>query len=241
MNHERIDISQFYKAITMEPSEKKFYNIALEYYIQGKYKKAIEFSKKALKVKTSYLDAHLLLANTYSKLGKNDKTELYLTNALKIEPNNTNVIRGLIYFYYHKKRYRDCMQALERYLSLKPEDYKIQLLKFNVLLSLGYYKKAYYLISQITPKYEVFTKFIKIVSEKKVKDSFFRDMEIKIEAKTEEFHEKVKNYQEYPDEFPMPSMEESLEISFLYLFNGDSKNAMKYLIYAKKLQEERDF
>ncbi len=79
----------------MEPSEKKFYNIALEYYIQGKYKKAIEFSKKALKVKTSYLDAHLLLANTYSKLGKNDKTELYLTNALKIEPNNTNVISGV--------------------------------------------------------------------------------------------------------------------------------------------------
>ena len=101
-------------------------------------------------------------------------------------------------------------------------------------------------MSQLASKYPVFTNFADLISEKKVSfeygnDSFFRDMEKKIKAKTQQFHEKVKNYQEYPDEFPIPDFEESLEISFLYLFDGDSKNAMKYLIYAKKLQEERDF
>lgn len=229
----------------MEFSEQKYYSIALEFYIQAKYKKAIEFSKKALKVKLNFLDAHLLLANTYSKLGKNDKTELYLKNALNIEPKNPNVLKGLVYFYYHKKRYRDCMEMIERYTSLKPEDHKMKTLKFYVLLNLGYYKKSYLMISQLIANNTNFSEFASLISKKKENSqyenrTFFGELHEKKSSKIKEFHEKVKNYQEYPDEFPIPEPEDSLEISFLYLFNGELKKAMKYLVYARKLQEEHD-
>jgi len=235
----------FLKIAKSNPNEETYFQVGQELYKQNRLKKSIQFLKKSLYYNKRYINSHILLASVYAKADNIDKTEQYLSNAIKIDPNHKTSLEELIKFYYRQKRYRDSLRLMQQYNSLYAENTSMKLLRSEVYAKVGSYAKSLKLIYQVTSSDDRFQNFIKEIQYKKnnstarEKEFANRITEIK-NKKLVSFKSNLQNY--YNDkEATLLDPKDAYDLSILYLMLGNQKKALKYLLFARQINEEKKY
>lgn len=85
-------LKYYLQAVMLEPSAETFYNIGVIFMHQDRHQDAINNFLQALTHQPDYLDAHLNLAATYLKQEKYAAAELHYQAALKLKPDDQEII-----------------------------------------------------------------------------------------------------------------------------------------------------
>lgn len=232
----------FTKAFQLNENIKNCYNLAVSLYRMGELEKSINFLKQTLTYEKKFISAHLLLAQIYQKLGNDDKTEIYLNNVIKIESNHKSALGGLAMFYYERSRYPESLKMIERYLVLYPGNTQLKVIQSEILAKQGNFKASANLLVDMVKTDTGFTNFNETLSsawkeeDEIVKESLER-IQTKAKKKLKEFQTKLELSKENPEEFSPPEPQDALDLSLLYLFNGNPEKAMQYLVFAQKIKE----
>jgi len=230
----------FQKAAQISPSSETFFNLAVEEYKTDNIENAIHHLRQSLEFDKRYLNAHLLLANAYEKSGKEEKTEIYLNNAYKIDPKNKMVLSALVFFHYERDHFGESLKLIDEYCALFPDDTRFIILKSDILSKEGSYAKSIQALENLTKNNSDFTSHIQ--DAKKNLDAetkkHFANIEKKAKAKLSEFKAKIELSKENPEDFSGPNSQDAFDLSILHLFNGEPEKAMKYLVYAQKVNNE---
>ncbi|XDD42580.1 tetratricopeptide repeat protein [Leptospira sp. WS60.C2] len=238
-------IPLFSKAYQLSPNVKNCYNLAVSLYKHHETEKAISFLKQTLSFEKKFISAHLLLAQAYQKLGNDEKTEVYLKNVIKIEPHHKSALGGLAMFYYERNRFPESLKMIERYLILYPGNAQLKIIQSEILAKQGNYKASANLLTTMVKEDVGFTNFNESLhstwqeDDAIAKESLER-IQSKAKKKLKEFKTKLELSKENPDEFSPPDPQEALDLSLLYLFNGNPEKAMQYLVFAQKMKEKAD-
>lgn len=238
-------LTLFLEITKIHPSDETFFQLGQELYKQNHLKKSIEYLKKSLRYNKRYIQSHLLLASVYSKAGNIDKIEQYLTNVLKLDPNHKPSLDALMRFYYKQNRFRDSFNILNQYTSIYAEDFNLKLFKVDLYTKVGRYSKALKILYQITSFDDRFKSFTKEMELKKenptVREKEFLNRIATIKnQKLVSFKTKAQTY--YNDKAGnTPNPKDAFDLSILYLLIGNQKNTLKYLIFARQLNEEKKY
>lgn len=192
-------------------------------------------------MKRDFLKSHILLAYCYRQLEKDDKTELYLTNAIRLDPKNRMALTALATLYFEKERWKECLEAANKVSKLFPNDSRMQVLLSEVHTRLGNFKQSFEILKQATSQSKGFTRFSDTIEEFKKNPeeaAFFDSLEKLTKNKLNEFRSKFEMSQENPEDFSPPNPQDALDLSLMYLFHGDKERALKYMLYAQKQLEE---
>ena len=103
--------------------------------------KEIEIENESIKKIISYMDmvikkapdnftAHVILANVYIMLNKNDLVDYHLKEILRIEPNSFLSYYQAGQIYYNQERWNEAETALKKSLDLEPNSYAYIMLGF---------------------------------------------------------------------------------------------------------------
>jgi len=238
-------IPLFSKAYKLHANVKNCYNLAVSLYKHEETEKAISFLKQTLTFEKKFISAHLLLAQAYQKLGNDEKTEVYLNNVIKIEPNHKSALGGLAMFYYERNRFPESLKMIERYLILYPGNAQLKIIQSEILAKQGNYKASATLLSTMVKEDVGFTNFNESLhaawlEEDGVAHESLVRIQSKAKKKLKEFQTKLELSKENPEEFSPPDAQEALDLSLLYLFNGNPEKAMQYLVFAQKMKEKTD-
>ncbi|EKO17643.1 tetratricopeptide repeat protein [Leptospira kirschneri] len=234
-------IEIYQKALQIGKSPELYYNIGIELYRTGETETAIRSLKKSLEIEKRFLKSHILLAYCYRQLEKDDKTELYLTNAIRLDPKNRMALTALATLYFEKERWKDCLETANKVNKLFPNDSRMQALLSEVHTRLGNFKQSFEILKQATSRSKGFTRFSDVVEESKKNPeeaAFFNSLEKLTKNKLDEFRSKLEMNQENPEDFSPPNPQDALDLSLMYLFHGDKERALKYMLYAQKQLEE---
>ncbi|TQE81721.1 lipopolysaccharide assembly protein LapB [Leptospira noguchii] len=234
-------IEVYQKALYVGKSPELYYNIGIELYRTGETETAIRSLKKSLEIEKRFLNSHILLAYCYRQLERDDKTELYLTNAIRLDPKNRMALTALATLYFEKERWRDCLETANKVNKLFPNDPRIQVLLSEVHTRLGNFKQSFEILKQATSQSKGFTRFSDAIEESKKNPeeaAFFDSLEKLTKNKLDEFRSKLEMNQENPEDFSPPNPQDALDLSLMYLFHGDKERALKYMLYAQKQLEE---
>ncbi|GBF51536.1 anaphase-promoting complex, cyclosome, subunit 3 [Leptospira ryugenii] len=235
----------FLKAIRLNPDFKNYYNAGVSVFKLKEYEKAVHFIKQALHLNKQFILGHLLLAQIYQHLNQDEKTEIYLKNIIKLDPNHKSALGGLAMFYYERKRYPESLKMLERYLLLYPGNAQLKLIQSEVLAKQGNFKESANLLMEMTKTDVGFTHFNETLAsawqeeDELAKESIHR-IQTTAKKRLKEFQTKLELSRENPEEFAPPEPQEALDLSLLYLFNGNPEKAMQYLVFAQKMKENTD-
>jgi tetratricopeptide (TPR) repeat protein len=243
-NHKQA-IDYFSRAIKIVPDYKNYYNIGVSFYRLEEHEKAISFLKQALHYEKRFVLGHLLLAQIYQILENDEKTEIYLTNVIKIDPNHKSALGGLAMYYYERNRYPESLRMLERYLLLYPGNSQLKLIQSEVLAKQGNFKASANMLVEMTKTDAGFTNFNQTLAsawqeEDEIGKKSLERIQGTAKKKLKEFQTKLELSRENPDEFSPPEPQEALDLSLLYLFNGNPEKAMQYLVFAQKMKENTD-
>lgn len=229
------------------PNEETFYLLGAEHFKQNRMKKAIKSLIQSLYYNKRYINSHLLLASVFERIGLTDKVEQYLSNAVKIDPTHRTALSELLHFYYYKERYRDALTVAEKYMKSYPDDLKISLLHAEILAHAGHYAKSLKELILLSEENTSFTDFIYKMDEfarvnptARTREFLSRIARVK-EERLLDFKSNLMNYYNNPDETDPPLPREALDLSFLFLFEGNNKKALTYLWLAKQLNNESKF
>ncbi|HMV44449.1 MAG TPA: hypothetical protein PK079_06190 [Leptospiraceae bacterium] len=238
-------IQTYTKIAKLQPNEENFFELGQEYYKQNRFKKAILCLKKSLYYKRRFIQSHRLLASIYARVENRDKTEQYLSNVIKIDPNHKGSMEELIKLYFIQGRYRDSLNLLEKYKEVYVEDSNIKFLKSDIYVKMGKYSKALNIAYESLIEEEGFQSFIEDMQYKKVNPTlkekdFLRKIVLIKNEKKKLLEENLKSYQS-GDETKFPDPKISYDLALLYLLLGNQKKAMKYLFFARQLNEERKY
>ncbi len=238
-------IEHFSRAIKLSPDYKNYYNVGVSFYRLKEYEKAIQFLKQSLHHEKRFVLGHLLLAQIYQILENDEKTEIYLTNVIKIDPDHKSALGGLAMYYYERNRYPESLRMLERYLILYPGNSQLKLIQSEVLAKQGNYKASANLLAEMVKTDSGFTNFndtlANIWNEKdEIAQKSLERIQGTAKKRLKEFQTKLELSRENPEEFFPPEPQEALDLSLLYLFNGNPEKAMQYLVFAQKMKENAD-
>ncbi len=233
------------KIAKLNPNEETYFQLAQEFYKQNRFKKAIKCLTKSLYYKKRFINSHILLAAIYAKADNIDKTEQYLTNAIKIDPHHKASLEELLKFYYKQGRYRDSLKILTKYNSQYAEDSFIKIIKSDLYIKTGRYAQALKILSQVTTSDNRFNNFTKEMQYKKINPTA-REKEFinRITAiKNKKLVSFESNLQDYYNgkECIQPNPKEAYDLSILYLLIGNQKKSLKYLLFARQLNEESKY
>lgn len=202
----------------------------------------IKSLKQALKIDKRLLQAHLILAQIYRELDQDKQTEIYLTNAYKIDSKNKFALGALAVFYYDKGMFSESLKMVDQYLNFYPDDKNLKILRTDILAKQGNYKESLSELTELVKKDAGFVNFQSSVrkslsgGDPEIKEHV-ENLAKKTKAKIHEFRTKLELSKENPEDFTPPDPQEAMDLSLLYLFQGDSEKAMKYLVYAKKAND----
>ncbi|MDV6234065.1 tetratricopeptide repeat protein [Leptospira ellisii] len=234
-------IEIYQKALSISKTPELYYNIGVELYRLGEIETSIRSLKKSLEIEKRFLKSHILLAYCYRQLEKDDKTELYLTNAIRLDPKNRMALTALATLQFEKERWKECLETATKVNGFYPGDSRMQVLISEVHSRLGNFKQSFEILKQATSQSKGFTKFSDAVEESKKNPEeavFFDSLEKLTKKKLEEFRSKFEMSKENPEDFAPPNPQDALDLSLMYLFHGDKERALKYMLYAQKQLEE---
>ncbi|AOP35807.1 hypothetical protein A0128_00260 [Leptospira tipperaryensis] len=234
-------IEIYQKALGVGKTPELYYNIGVELYRLGEIETAVRSLKRSLELEKRFLKSHILLAYCYRQLEKDEKTELYLTNAIRIDPENRMALTALATFHFEKERWKECLEIASKVNQLYPGDSRMQVLISEVHTRLGNFKQSFEILKQATSQSKGFTRLSDAIEESKKNPeeaAFFESLEKLTKNKLEEFRSKFEMSKENPEDFTPPSPQDALDLSLMYLFHGDKERALKYMLYAQKQLEE---
>ncbi len=124
------EVDTYYEALlkkTIEISPEnggKLYQYLGEYYLRkGRYKKAIEYLKRAVSFSTVSPEPYFLLGALYYKQGEIDASISYLKRALQKDPDYDLALNFLGYLYVEiGQNFDEAEKLLKRAVELKPEE-----------------------------------------------------------------------------------------------------------------------
>ncbi|XDD50294.1 tetratricopeptide repeat protein [Leptospira sp. WS92.C1] len=234
-------IEIYQKALTIGKTPELYYNIGVELYRIEEIETAIRSLKKSLEIEKKFLKSHILLAYCYRLLEKDEKTELYLKNAIRLDPKNRMAWTALATLYFEKERWQECLETTNKVSKLYPGDSRMQVLLSEVHTRLGNFKQSFEILKQATSQSKGFTRFSDTIEEAKKnpeESAFFDSLEKLTKNKLDEFRSKFEMSKENPEDFAPPNPQDALDLSLMYLFHGDKERALKYMLYAQKQLEE---
>lgn len=236
-------IQSFIKAIELNPSAENYFNLGSEYYKIEEIAQAVVAFESAVDKNKKLLPAHLLLASIYKNKNQKEKTEHYLKQALKVDPNNKIALSAAILLFQELEKWDTCFKLIEKYEKSFPKDNQYGILKSECLNKLGDFKKSLTHLTKLTQTEEGFTQFNSFMKEafesgdEETKQSL-EEIQNKTKTKLEEFKTKLELSRENPKEFLPPEPQEAMDLSLMYLFQGETEKALKYMMYAKKSNQE---
>ncbi len=98
-----------------------YYNLAVVYYQAADYEKAEKYLQGALKIKDSD-DSRYLLAEIYSKIGRNSDAIKEYKRLIVSSPENIEYVIGLTNAYIREKQYMNARKVLKNYIKANPDD-----------------------------------------------------------------------------------------------------------------------
>ncbi len=96
--------------------------LAVTLFNDKKYKKAIYFASKLLKLNYNQPDLHALIGESYRNLGEFMKARNHFLRAIEINPTNVALRYGLVMIYWHLSEYTEIIKQLNRIQHLSPDD-----------------------------------------------------------------------------------------------------------------------
>ncbi|EPG74016.1 tetratricopeptide repeat protein [Leptospira fainei serovar Hurstbridge str. BUT 6] len=236
-------IRTYQKALELGKTTELYYNLGVEFYRLNSLEAAIKALKNSLELNKRYLNSHLLLAYCYKQLERPEKSELYLKNALKIDPKNKTALSALATVYFDTERWKEALEAANSALIVQPDDPRMEILLTEIHVKLGNFKQSFETLKKVTTTAQGFVKFSDSIKEAKEKPKpeekiFFDNLESLTRKKLSEFKDKLVLSKENPEDFEAPEAQDALDLSLMYLFHGDTERALKYLLYAQKNLEE---
>jgi predicted TPR repeat methyltransferase len=97
MDQQKMKKARFYleKAVKLKPDHPEVLNNLGKLEQETDHiREAIEYFSKAINAKQDYAIAHLNLGTLYAKLNEKEKAKFHLKEALKIDPNNNEIMQG---------------------------------------------------------------------------------------------------------------------------------------------------
>ncbi len=241
-----LSIPNFEKALALGEDEAVHFNLGTEYFRKDDLENARHHLKAALRIHPRMLRAHIVLAYLYEKAGQPEKAEIYFKNALVVEPSNRIAALGLAVSLSGRGKEADALQAVQAYLSHKPGDQTFENLRASLLLATGSVeqsKQEFLKLAKVSSEFTSFTDHVRQAREEKDDEfaAMFDGMDQKIQERTRRVLEVRKAKKETAaaaDETKQQEIKDLMDLSFLYLFKGDSDRALQLLFQAKKLGEE---
>lgn len=90
--------------------------LASTYYREGRLAVALEETKRALQIDSSYASAHGLLGLIYMDIGERGEAEASFRRALRLEPDNSDILNNYGWFLCQTDRERESVEYFERAL-----------------------------------------------------------------------------------------------------------------------------
>merc|ERR1712176_853834 len=106
-------------------------SLAVTAYLSENFEDAIKYNKKAMEYSTEKVKNmvnHCNLGTLYRKMGQYDESLKYLSEAIKINPNNTACIGSYCVLLYHLKRFDEAIIYLKKCVENKDDDGDSELL-----------------------------------------------------------------------------------------------------------------
>ncbi|PJZ78032.1 tetratricopeptide repeat protein [Leptospira neocaledonica] len=236
-------IKTYQKALELGKTTELYYNLGVELYRLGSLDAAVKALKSSLELNKKYLNSHLLLAYCYKQLDRPDKSELYLKNAIKLDPKNKTAYAALATIYFDTEKWEQALAAANVAIQINPNDPRMEILMTEIHVKLGNYKQSFETLKKVTTTAQGFVQFndsIKAAKQKPKPEEkvFFDNLEVLTRKKLDEFKDKLTLSKENPQDFEAPEAQDALDLSLMYLFHGDTERALKYLLYAQKNLQE---
>ena len=104
-----------------ESKEDALCNLGILKSEEGNKSSAIDFLTRSLKENPRHFEAHYNLANVYSDLGNLPLAKSHYEVAIEIEPEYPNSYYNLGLVLISMKKYKEAIEAINKYISLSPE------------------------------------------------------------------------------------------------------------------------
>lgn len=206
----------YQRALVSKEDNRAFYNLASEYFKATKYEEARKLLAKAIRQDARFLQAHLLLGYVYGKTGDNDKAEISIKNALKIDSDNRPALTALTLLYHHTGRSDQALRMAEILLSKNPDDVVLQKLKAGLMLQKNDIRQAVSAMKVLARKDKQLTSFYATM-----RTGITEPQRKRISgAKKEILQKKSKNNKDLFD------------LSLLHFFEGEPEKALDILALA---------
>ncbi len=209
-------IECYQRALQSRQDKRALYNLASEFFKIARYEETKKLLQQALKQDRHFLQAHLLLGYAYGKTSENEKAEISIKNALKIEPENRPAITALALLYFHSGKKELALKYVDMLLLKDPDDIVMQRLRANLTLDTGDIASAIATMRKIAAR------------DSRLK-SFYSSVQQNMSA------EQVRELQEKRrvlEQQPVKTEKDMLDLSLLAFFAGDSDKALGYLLQA---------
>lgn len=220
-------ITCYQRALVSKNDVRAHYNLAVEYYKKSDFPSAEKALKSVLRLDSRYLNAHLLLGYVFGKTGRNDKSEISIRNALKIDPQNVQAQTALALLYFHTDRPELALRAVNILLTRNPEDKILLGLSAKINLSGGDLKQAA-------------SGFKKLAGRDPELKTFYATLREQVpQEKKKTIHKK----RETIEVKERKTAKDMLDLSLLQFFDGDPTKAFETLeklsaaLEAKKLKK----
>jgi tetratricopeptide (TPR) repeat protein len=216
--------SYFSRAILFDPSARNYFLLGEALYQCGQAVRAVEAFRMSLKANPSLLEAHLALATLYGNTENHFKKEVYLKNALILDESNSLVMEELISVYSKTFRFEEAVALCQKYLTFYPDITQMKILLIELLMRMEKFNSSFEYMAICMKDDPHITHAIDIANHVDKKE--------KIEKTLRKKKRKLLNS---IAKDPNPTL--AVDVSLLYLMNGDIYHSAKYLVYARQLHE----
>ncbi len=243
MGEKQSAVQYLERAYTLRKDPQVCFNLGAQHFKLQNYDSSAIYLKECLSLDGEMLRAYLLLAYLYHKQEEQHKAKEYFEKAFLLAPDSRMAVLGYAEALSKEKRQdarKKALSIIEAYLKKVKTDHFAQELRGALLLSLGKSKAAhqhYSKLSQSHPKFKSFSDHI--AGSKKIYAKLFQEIDEKITSRASRLSKKLRESKAQKQDgafdpvFQKEDLQDTLELSLLHLFKGESQKAMDYLFHAQ--------
>ena len=208
----------YVRALKQKTDTKLLYNLGVEYFKIKEYDKALKMMEHCIIREARFVSAYLMFAVIADKLFEFEKGIDTLKALLKFSPRHRGACIALIILYTKNQDYDLANDHLEKLHQLGEKEEMLNQLRSRIYLSQG----------DINASIKVFKVMVKENSEmKRLEKNFQKKISLESKKKMKQKKRLLKNKESKRNQ-------DWLDLSLLSLFEGNSKEAIRYLERAVK-------
>ena len=206
------------RALKQKKDTKLLYNLGVEYFKVREYDKALKMMKQCIRRKTGFVSAYLMFAVIADKLFEFEKGIEILKVLLEFSPQHRGARIALIILYTKNQDYDLANSHLEELHQFGEKEEVLNQLRSRICLSRG----------DINASIKIFKVMVKENPEmKRLEKNFKKKIPVGSKKKMKQKKSLLKNKESKRNQ-------DWLDLSLLSLFEGNSKEAIRYLEKAVK-------